>query len=111
MRYRRLAAHPGRPRATQTYSSPIDLVQLRLVEYNPDQDSIISICSWSHPEEVWDVTCHASCSDRLVTVHSKGELSGMEVHKCSSSRGYNALSHAGPVHTSVIHAACSMGLL
>lgn len=46
---------------------------MRLLEYDADQEVLKSVAVWLHPDEVWDVAACPLATERMVTVHCKGE--------------------------------------
>eukprot|EP00877_Chromochloris_zofingiensis_P005866 jgi/Chrzof1/1532/Cz10g11120.t1 len=68
--------------------------EVRLLEYDPDQESLKSIRVLAHPEEIWDLASCPSSSDQFVTVHSKGGTYGATLWRAEpSGQGLAAEAH------------------
>ncbi|GBF90294.1 WD repeat-containing protein [Raphidocelis subcapitata] len=64
--------------------------EVRLLEYDPDQEALLSLGVWAHPEEVWEVAPCPIASDRLATVHSRGGQYGATLWQ--AQRGQHQLA-------------------
>ena len=46
--------------------------QIRVLQYDPDQERLLSIASYRHAPEVWSIAPSAADEDLMITVWGKG---------------------------------------
>ncbi len=90
---------PGKaPCVPPTHPPPLVLPQVRLLEYDPDREMLVSVASWIHPDEVWDIASSPAASSSFVTVHNHGGacVAGVWGPSRVQGSGRRQLSHGAP---------------
>lgn len=50
------------------------LVQIQLLEFNPETDSVKVLASYLHGQEVWHLAPHPQDAQTLATISNQGQL-------------------------------------
>ena len=55
-------------------AEPVMLVQIQLLEFNPETDSIKVLASYLHGQEVWHLAPHPQNAQILATIRNQGQF-------------------------------------
>ncbi len=68
--------------------------EIRILQYDPDQERLISVGTFNHAPEVWSIAPSAKQEDRFITVWAKGDGWIMR----ASMMRPGVVNHHGGVH-------------
>lgn len=74
-----VAAQSGRAQWLAGSTAAREENEVRLLEYDPDREALVSGGVWLHPDEVWDIAPSPLAADRMATVHSREGRTGVTV--------------------------------
>lgn len=55
-------------------------VQIRVLQYDPDQERLLSVRSFQHTPEIWCIAPSGASEDLFLTVWSRGTVPGLQCH-------------------------------
>ncbi|GAX83993.1 hypothetical protein CEUSTIGMA_g11418.t1 [Chlamydomonas eustigma] len=59
--------------------------EIRVLQYDPDQERLLSVAAYHHPPEIWSITSSASSEDLFLTVWSKAGVYGVSLWRAHSN--------------------------
>lgn len=102
-----LAAQPGRSGSSRWLTGTNSLREdneIRVLQYDPDQERLVSVGVYNHAPEVWSIAPSAKQEDRFITVWARAGTYGVSLWKAQSD---GSLLQEGELagHNSIVRSA------